>query len=313
MSEFAQTFLGAIFTRDPDALWIMGLGVLVASGCALVGAFLILRKMAMLGDAISHAVLPGIVVAFFFTGSRNVLPMLIGAGALGLLTAFLTDVLNRAGRLQTDAAIGVTFTWLFALGVILVSRYTAQVDLDLDCVLYGEIIFTPFDRLTWGAWDLGPRAVWTMGPVALLNLAFILLAWKQLKVCTFDPALAASLGIGVTLWHYLLMGAVSLTTVAAFESVGAILVIAMIVVPPNTAYLLTDHLGRMVALSVLFGVLSAVLGYGLATAIDGSVAAAMATVSGILYVLALLLAPTHGIIAKAVRPRLGWHDGPEVG
>jgi len=225
----------AIVTAGPDGRWIMATGSLVAIGCALVGSFLVLRRMSMLGDAISHAVLPGIVLAFLFTGSRAILPMLIGAGALGLLTAFLTDVLNRQGKLQTDAAIGVTFTWLFALGVVLISQYAGEVDLDLDCVLYGEILYAPFDRLSVGGHDLGPRVIWSMGGVVVVTALFVALAWKQLKVCTFDPGLAQALGFNVALWHYLLMGAVSLTTVAAFESVGAILVVAMMTAPPNTA------------------------------------------------------------------------------
>lgn len=288
----------SIFQADTSGLWIMFLGVLVASGCSLVGCFLILRRMAMLGDAISHAVLPGIVIAFLLTESRNVLPMLLGAGALGLLTAFLTDMLNRKGRLQNDAAIGVTFTWLFALGVILVSRYAGQVDLDLDCVLYGEILYAPFDRFMLGDIDLGPRLVWSMGLVAIANLAFILLGWKQLKVSAFDPELALSLGINVVVWHYLLMGFVSMSTVAAFESVGAILVVAMLTVPPNTAYLLTDRLWLMVLLSVVIGALSAIIGYGVASALDGSIAGAIATVSGGFFVLAALFSPRHGAIIR---------------
>lgn len=295
---FLDRMSWALLHSGTDGMWIMLAGALVGASCALVGCFLVLRRMAMLGDAISHAVLPGIVVAFMLTGSRNILPMLIGAGAVGLLTVFLTDMLNRHGKLQTDASIGVTFTWLFALGVILVSKFTADIDLDLDCVLYGDILFTPFQRLEWAGIDLGPRPVWSLGIVTLADLALVVLAWKQLKVCSFDPAMAASLGINVALWHYLLMGFVSMTTVAAFPSVGAILVVAMLTVPPNTAYLLTDRLWLMLLLAALSGVLSAVLGYALATALDGSIAGAMATVSGLLYVLALLFAPRNGMVAK---------------
>ncbi len=279
-----------------DALWIMLIGALVAAACSLVGCFLVLRKIAMLGDAISHAVLPGIVLAFLFTESRSVVPMLLGAGALGLLTSFTTDMLSRHGKLQVDASIGVTFTVLFALGVILVSKYAAQVDLDLDCVLYGEILYAPFDVVTWRDLNFGPKAVWSMGFVTLLNAAFVVFAWKQLKVCAFDPGLAAAIGINVAVWHYLLMAFVSMTTVAAFESVGVILVVGMLIVPPNTAYLLTDRLGVMVVLAIAFGVLSAVLGYALAALLNGSIAGAMATVSGILYALAALFAPRHGVL-----------------
>jgi manganese/zinc/iron transport system permease protein len=229
--------------------------------------------------------------------------MLIGAGALGLLTTFLTDTLHRYGKLQSDASIGVTFTWLFALGVIMISRFAGQVDLDTDCVLYGEIIFAPFDVLIIGGSEYGPRAAWVMGGVAIANLLFILLAYKQLKVCAFDPELAASLGINVTLWHYLLMGFVSMTTVGAFESVGAILVVAMLIVPPNTAYLLTDRLGIMLALAALFGVLSAVAGYWMAYWLDASVAGAMATMSGVFFILAALFSPKHGVVFRALAQR----------
>jgi len=291
------------FPTDADSLWVMLIGSLVGASCALVGCFLILRRLSMLGDAISHAVLPGIVIAFLLTGSRNIFPMLIGAGALGLLTAFLTDSLHRYGKLQSDASIGVTFTWLFAGGVILISRFAGQVDLDTDCVLYGEIIFAPLDTLIIGDNEYGPRAVWMLGGVTIANLLFVLLGYKQLKVCAFDPELAASLGIKVALWHYLLMGFVSMTTVGAFESVGAILVVAMLVVPPNIAYLLTDRLGLMIGLAVLFGVLSAVLGYWIAYLLDASVAGAMATVSGIMFILVAFGSPSHGFVARQLAQR----------
>ncbi len=291
------------FPTDADSLWVMLIGSLVGASCALVGCFLILRRLSMLGDAISHAVLPGIVFAFMLTGSRNIVPMLVGAGALGLLTAFLTDSLHRYGKLQSDAAVGVTFTWLFAVGVILISKFAGQVDLDTDCVLYGEIIFAPFDVLIIGENEYGPRAVWMLGGVTLANLLFVVLGYKQLKVCAFDPELAASLGIKVALWHYLLMGFVSMTTVGAFESVGAILVVAMLVVPPNTAYLLTDRLGVMIGLAVAFGVLSAVLGYWIAYWLDASVAGAMATVSGLLFMAVALASPRHGVLARALAQR----------
>lgn len=312
MGGFIERFIGAYIHCGVDGMWIMVIGSLVGAASSIVGCFLVLRRMAMLGDAISHAVLPGIVIAFLFTESRNIVPMLVGAGAMGLLTAWLTDVLSRQGKLQSDAAIGVTFTWLFAAGVIMVSRYASQVDLDLDCVLFGEILFAPFTTVEIAGHALGPRAVWTMGFAFVANAAFILLAWKQLKVCSFDPGLAVSLGINVALWHYLLMGFVSVTTVAAFESVGAILVVAMLTVPPNTAYLLTDRLWVMVALAAGIGVASAIIGYGLATAMDASIAAAISTVSGIFYVLAVFLGPRHGLVSRWIaQRRMGGLAPPE--
>lgn len=301
MSEsMLDRVLGVSLLPGTDGFWIVLVGSFVAAACALVGCFLVLRRMSMLGDAISHAVLPGIVLAFLFSGSRHIVPMILGAGALGLLTAFSTDMLNRHGKLASDASIGVTFTFLFAIGVIMVSRFAGQVDLDLDCVLYGEILYAPFDRIILGGSDLGARSAWVMGGVALANLVFIVVGWKQLKLCAFDPALAASVGIRVVLWHYLLMAFVSTTTVAAFESVGVILVVGMLIVPPNTAYLLTDRLWLMHVLAVVIGVASAVGGYFLATALNGSIAGAMAAVSGVFYVLAALFGPRHGIVSRRI-------------
>lgn len=283
--------------------WIILIGALVGGSCALVGCFLVLRRQAMMGDAISHAVLPGIVLAFMLTGSRNTLPMLIGAGAFGLFTAFLTGVLERHGKLQPDASLGVTFTWLFALGVILVSAYAGHVDLDAECVLYGEIEYTPLYTWQFGGYDLGPRAAWILGAVALANVLFVGLGYKQLKLCAFDASLATAVGINVALWHYLLMTFVSLTTVAAFESVGAILVVALLIVPANTAYLLTDRLSHMLVIAVLVGIGSSVGGYWLARSIDGSTSAAIAVVAGLLFTCAALFSPRHGIVPRYLRQR----------
>jgi manganese/zinc/iron transport system permease protein len=268
-------------------LVILLVGSLVAVNCALLGSFLVLRKMALLGDAISHAVLPGIAVAFLVAGSRSPLPMLLGAGALGLVTVFLVELFHKTRRLAEDASIGVVFPALFSVGVILISRYAAQVDLDLDCVLYGEIAYAPWDLWLVGARSLGPKALWVNGALLAVNLAFVASLWKELKVSTFDPELAAALGFSPAVMHYLLMGAVSMTVVGAFESVGAILVVAMLVVPPAAAFLLTERLGSMVTLAAVFGVISTAGGYALARALDASIAGAMATVAGAVLAIAV--------------------------
>ena len=285
-----------------EAFWIILTGSLVAVSCGLLGVFLILRKMAMVGDAISHAVLPGIVLAYLWSQSREMLPMLIGAAALGVLTTLLIELLYRKARLQSDAAIGITFTWLFAVGIILISLYAGQVDLDQDCVLYGEIAYVPLDLwITDSGAILGPRPVWIMGGMLLLILLLIGLGYKGLQITTFNPEYAAAIGISTAFWHYLLMSAVSLTTVVSFESVGAILVVAFLIVPPATAYLLTEKLPRLLALTALFGVLSAVGGYFLAYQIDGSIAGAMAVVAGLLFGLALLFSPSQGYFTRGRR------------
>jgi manganese/zinc/iron transport system permease protein len=281
-----------------SAGWIILTGALVAGACGLPGCFLVLRRLAMLGDAISHAILPGIVVAFMLTGNRDSLPMFLGAVVLGLLTTFLVQTLSRGG-VQGDAAIGVTFTALFALGVVMVSRSVGKVDLDLDCVLYGEIAYAPFDMVR--GWGLAvPRPVLVNGGLLLLNLAVITAFYKQFKLCAFDPEMASAVGIPVLGMHYLLMGLVSITTVGAFESVGSILVVAMLIVPAATAYLLTDRLSTMMALSVGLGVISSAGGYLVATRLDCSIAGAISTVAGGLFTLAFLFSPLHGVVTKRV-------------
>jgi manganese/zinc/iron transport system permease protein len=282
--------------------WIILIGALVACSCSIVGCFLVLRKMSMIGDAISHSVLPGIVIAFLVSGSRDSIFMMMGAAALGLITVFLIQMFHQSG-VQSDASIGVVFTALFAIGVVLVSLYTRQVDLDLDCVLYGEIAYAPWNTLTVGGVDIGPKAVWGVGATFLLNLTVIGLFYKQFKITAFDPAMAAAVGIPVVLFHYLLMALVSFTTVASFESVGAILVVGMLIVPAATAYLLTEKLSVMIGISMIIGVISSVLGYYMAYVYDASIAGCMITVAGMLFLLALFFSPTHGIIMKKWKRR----------
>ncbi len=143
--------------------WIILTGALVASSCALLGCFLILRKMAMIGDAISHAVLPGIVIAFLISGSRASVPMLIGAALIGVLTTFLIEFVSKKARMQNDAAIGLVFTFMFALGIILLTLFADKMDLDADCVLHGEILFVPLDLLSTNTWlDFIPRKIWIL-------------------------------------------------------------------------------------------------------------------------------------------------------
>lgn len=273
-----------------NAFWIILTGTLVATCGGLLGAFLLLRKMSMVGDAISHAVLPGIVIAYLLSGSREVLPMLVGAAAFGVFATVVIEALYRKARLQSDAAIGITFTGLFALGIVLISLFAGQVDLDLDCVLFGEIAYVPIDVwITSGGVNMGPRAVWVTGGLLVLILALIGIGYKGLLLTTFNPEHAASIGISVAFWHYLLMSAVSVTTVVSFESVGAILVVAFLIVPPATAYLLTNKLKPMLALTVLFGFGAAIGGYFLASWIDGSIAGAMSVVAGVFFTIALVV------------------------
>ncbi len=274
---------------DQNAFLIIFTGALIAVSCGLVGSFLMLRKMAMTGDAISHAVLPGIVIAFLVSGSREGFSMIIGAGLFGVVATVLIEYLVTKVRLQADASIGVTFTLLFAVGIILITFFAGQVDLDQDCVLYGEIAYIPIDLwITSNQTNMGPRVMY----LALINLtlvlAFILLFYKELKLSTFDGQFATTIGLSTTAVNYGLMGMVSYTTVSSFEAVGAILVVAFLAVPPAIAYLWTKKLNKMLILTVLIGVAISFLGYYLAYYINSSIAGAMASVAGMMLLFSVI-------------------------
>ena len=276
------------------------IAVVVAVACALPGVFLVLRGMALMSDAISHAILLGIVLAFFVTKDLSSPLLIIAAAITGVLTVSLVELIHRTGLVREDAAIGIVFPALFSGGVILISRFAGDVHLDTDAVLLGELAFAWLDRLTIFGYEL-PKSLWVMGGVLLINLIFIGLFYKELKLTTFDVGLAAALGFSPTLIHYGLMTIVSITAVGAFDAVGSILVVALMIAPPATAYLLTDRLSYLLGLSALLGVVSAISGYWLAHLLDVSIGGSMATMAGVLFLLTFLLAPERGIIAIARR------------
>jgi manganese/zinc/iron transport system permease protein len=293
--------------------WIVITGTLCAVACALPGCFLVLRKMSMMGDAISHAVLPGLAIAFLVTGSRAGLPMFIGAAATGVLTAMLTQWINRFANVDRGAAMGVVFTTMFAVGLLLIVQAADHVDLDPGCVLYGAIEFTPLDTVVVGSMEV-PRAAVVNGSVLLLNLAVITLLYKELRLASFDPGLARTLGFSPGFLHYLLMSMVAVTTVAAFESVGSIIVIAMLIVPAATAQLLTRGLVPMLVVSSLVAAASAVLGHLGAMVLppmlgfDSTTSSGMmAFAAGILFTLAWVAGPDsflfHRFAGQDVEPQ----------
>jgi manganese/zinc/iron transport system permease protein len=282
-------------------LEIIAVGALVAAACALPGTFLVLRKLSMMSDAITHTVLLGIVLAFFVVQDLSS-PLLIGGAAIvGLLTVYLVDLLKRSRRVAEDAAIGLVFPFLFSIAIILISRFAGSIHLDTDAVLLGEIALVPQDRLILAGKDLGPRAAWILGTVGLAGAAFILGLFKELKLSTFDPGLAEALGFKPAALNFALMGLVSVTAVAAFDAVGSVLVVALMIGPPAAALLLTNRLGAMLALSVVIGVLSAPVGYLAARRLDVSIAGSMAAMIGLAFVASFLLAPKRGLVAVGRR------------
>jgi manganese/zinc/iron transport system permease protein len=291
---------------NAEGAWIVATAAVTNAACALVGCFLVLRRMSLMGDALSHAVLPGLALAFILSGSYSIGPLMVGAVAAGLLTAFLTQTLHHYVRIPGDASMGVVFTSLFAIGVVLINRGIQGVHFDVKCVYEGQLEFAPLYVWEFLGYDV-PRALIVAGGVLLLNFAVIILLWKEFKLSSFDPALATTMGYPAALLHYLLMALVAMTAVASFEAVGAILVVAMLIIPPATAYLLVDRLATMVATAVAVAVAAAVLGYLMAGALEanfgtGANIAGMTTVAAaLLFALAALFSPRHGVVSAAVR------------
>ncbi len=269
--------------------------VFTAVSCALLGAFLVLRKMTMVGDAISHAVLPGIAVAYWLSQSRASLWMFIGAAAVGVLATIIIELLRKKLKVQSDASIGMTFTTLFALGVILITFWSDSVDLDQECVLYGEIAYVPFNTWSFGGLNMGPIALWSSGLLLLAVLAYTFIGFKGLKMSSFNEDYAAVLGIGVAAWNLSLMAMVSFATVVSFESVGAILVVALLVVPAATAYLLVEKLHLLLIGAGSIALLAALGGYALSRWMDTSIAGTVATLLGVQFLIVLLY---HQLIQK---------------
>jgi manganese/zinc/iron transport system permease protein len=294
----------------PQDWWIIATAGTCAVACALVGCFLLLRKLSMMGDAVSHAVLPGLVVGFLLSGSRDTLPMLVGALVVGLLTAYLTELVRSSGKVDEGASMGVVFTTLFALGLLLVVRFSDKIDLDPGCVLYGNLELVPMDtRLVLG--QPIPHAFLVLAAILALNVLVISVFYKELKLSSFDPALATALGVPARLMHYLLMTLVALTTVASFQAVGSILVVAMLVVPAATASLLTQRLIPMLLVSAGVGIVSAFAGHYSAIVVpamfgyDATLTSGMmAVAAGGLLVLAVLFSPVHGLVPRVVRRML---------
>jgi len=269
--------------------------VFTAVSCALLGAFLGLRKMTMVGDAISHAVLPGIAVAYWLSQSRASLWMFLGAAAVGVLATIIIELLRKKLKVQSDASIGMTFTTLFALGVILITFWSDSVDLDQECVLYGEIAYVPFNTWSFGGLNMGPIALWSSGLLLLAVLAYTFIGFKGLKMSSFNEDYAAVLGIGVAAWNLSLMAMVSFATVVSFESVGAILVVALLVVPAATAYLLVEKLHLLLIGAGSIALLAALGGYALSRWMDTSIAGTVATLLGVQFLIVLLY---HQLIQK---------------
>jgi manganese/zinc/iron transport system permease protein len=300
---------------------VLAAGMFASIACALVGTFLVLRRMSLMGDAISHAVVPGIVGAFLVASwmqrqgvAINLsVAFLLGAAIVGIMTALLTELIHRVGRVESTAAMGVVFTVLFAVGVIMLAQLESAgattIHLDAECVLYGTIenAIWPDPPASWSEmfdverWRGFPRQVTTLAIVALLDLLFVFILFKELRITSFDPELAAAQGMRPGVMHYLLMTFVAFTTIAAFEAAGSILVVAMLIVPALVAHLFADRLGVMLVVATVVAIAASIAGYAAAATLSFNAAGSIGLMLGVLLALAGLFAPGRGWISQALR------------
>lgn len=265
------------------------LAVVTALACALPGVYVVLRRNSMLVDAISHAVLPGIVVGYFFTHSLDSPLLILGAALSGMVVVLGSEWLSRTGLITGDAPQGLVFPALFSAGVILVSMNFANIHLDTHVVLVGDLNLAAFNQLTIGGTSLGPTYLYVMLAVLIINVSFLAVHYPKLKVTTFDPQFATSLGIRTGLVNTAFMFLVSVTVTAAFHAAGAILVIALMIVPAATAYLLSRHLPVMLVLTGVIAVAGALAGFQISYVLNAATSAGMAVFYGVIFAAVFIL------------------------
>lgn len=271
------------------AIGAMLLAVVTAVACALPGVFVVLRRSSMLVDAIGHAVLPGIVVGYFFTRDLDSPLLILGAALAGLAVVLGSEWLARTGLLTGDAPQGLIFPALFSIGVLLVTANFANVHLDVQAVLVGDLNLAAWNHLTIAGMGLGPVYMYVMAGVLLANIAFLTLFFPRLQITTFDGEFAASAGVATGRVNTAFMFMVSLTVTAAFHAAGAILVIALVVIPAATARLLASRLGAMIALTAGIAVVGALGGFWSAYYAGVATSAGMSVFYGIIFTLTLLV------------------------
>ncbi|MGX7107521.1 metal ABC transporter permease [Hutsoniella sourekii] len=273
-----------LFAASYESWFIL---LLTAVTCGLIGCFLVLRQLSMISDAISHSVLLGIVLGYFIAGDLDSPLLILGAAAIGILTVWSTETLTKTGLVENDDAVGIIYPFFFAIAVILITRYAGNVHLDTDIVIMGEVILAPLNRVDFLGLSL-PKALAEMGVLFLANMIFIGLFFKELKITTFDEQFGHLAGFNAGLLFYALMTLTSVTTVVAFDAVGAILVVAFIVGPGATAYLICKDLKQMLWVSVIYSVINASIGYVLAIIFNLSMGGMAATVTGLTFFMTFL-------------------------
>ena len=261
--------------------------IATAVACAILSPFLVLRKLSMVSDAISHSVLLGIVIAFFIVKDVGSPFLIAGAALFGVITVFVVEFLSGTGLVKNDDAVGIVFPMFFALAVVLITKFARNVHLDTDIVLMGEVIIAPLNRVEFIGISI-PKALVQMGILLLINLLFVIIFFKELKITTFDRGFAKLAGFSSVALFYALMTLSSFTAVTAFDAVGAILVVSFLITPGAAAYLISKDLKVMIAISVGYAVINSSIGYVLSLLMNVSMSGMTATVAGVTFLLTFL-------------------------
>ena len=281
--------------------WTLAIAIVTAVSCAICGVLLIVNREAMVSEGLSHAVLPGIILAFIMIRDRSSPLLILSAGGAGLLMVLLVQAIQRTRLVKDDASLGIVFPALFSIGIVMASRELGNTHFHAHCIIDGNLALAPLDRWTIGGTDVGPSPFYAMAGVLLIVIGFIWLLFKELKLMVFDAGLSRSLGFRPALLHIVWLGLVSMTTVSAFETAGSILVVALMITPPAAAYLLTDDLKKMLGISAALGIASAVGGFYLGLWLDVAPTGPMSSVSGAIFLVVLFVAPRRGLLARRRR------------
>ena len=307
MSNLIEALLDPWATHE-QIIWnlqIVFMGVMVSLCCGLVGCFVVVRRMSLLGDAVSHGILPGIVIAYLLTGSLSVGPIWAGACIAGLACGACIEWLRTKTLLREDAAMGLTFTSFFALGIVVLSIQIGDVHLDPACFLYGEIGFTPLaPKIKPFGLTLVNQSLWNMGWICLITISTVLVCYRFLLVTSFDQSLAQSLGMPVVWIQYGLMLLLALVVVASFESVGVILVLAMMILPPVSSAFLFQRLPSILICCLPLSIFYSVAGLHLAHYMNFPISASMALAGIVIFLPCCLLGPNGGILTNNNRLKI---------
>lgn len=281
-----------------ESLYVL---IMTSMACALIGSFLMLRKLSMVSDAISHSVLLGIVLAYFIIKDITSPLLIIGAALFGVFTVFAIEMLSSTGLVKNDDAVGIIFPLFFSVAVILITKYARNVHLDTDMVLMGEVIMSPLNRINILGFSI-PKSLFQMSIMFVLNLVFIVVFFKELKVSTFDEEFATIAGFSATILFYVLMTLSSLTAVVAFDAVGAILVVSFLITPASSAYLITKDLRNMLILTLIYSLINSIVGYYLSLYFNVSMSGMTAVVAGITFLFTFMF-NRKGLITSIILRR----------